>query len=89
MISITNEIKRWLSDLTLDAKKRRAKQAAIWLEDDTLNGALALMRQRAIRQFSKSADEASRTEAYYDLRAADRFALALKVLVATDKKSDR
>lgn len=65
--------------------QRIARDAEQWLQDETLNMALALMRRKAIEKWAQSPDVRVQRECWRALRAIDSFTRALKGFVEAEK----
>lgn len=74
-------------------ERRIAREADQWLNDETLNMALALMRRKAMEKWAESPDVRVQRECWRALRAIDSFTRALKGFIEADKhetaKEDR
>lgn len=74
-------IRAWLAARkTPEGAARLAKQAELWLEDDTLNTALAVMRGKAIDQWTRSTTLEAREECWRSLQHINSFTAALRSL---------
>lgn len=62
-------------------RRRRGRAAEVWLEDETLDAALAQMRQDALGLWYESADPAVRERCWFEVHRIDAFAQRLRAFV--------
>ncbi len=65
--------------------KETARRAAEWLEDETLNMALAGMRNAALNTWVSSTDPVVRERAWYEMHRISLFVRELRNLIGDEK----
>lgn len=77
-----NRIRQWLiSASDKDASLLVAPKAEAWLQDETLNAALAEIRQNTLDAWYASKDPEARERAWITMHLTDQFVAALNSLV--------